>query len=139
MSESSNSADSSPLLILVVDDDEDIRNLFEHVLGDGGFQVITAINGHDALMKVEHQKPHLVLLDVMLPDVSGLEVLQRIRGNRDELIRQMPVIMVTARSEKSLTASDAESGMTEYLIKPFTPAVLLRHATSILARFRHPE
>jgi two-component system alkaline phosphatase synthesis response regulator PhoP len=131
MSESSNSADSSPLLILVVDDDEDIRNLFEHVLGDGGFQVITAINGHDALMKVEHQKPHLVLLDVMLPDVSGLEVLQ--------LIRQMPVIMVTARSEKSLTASDAESGMTEYLIKPFTPAVLLRHATSILARFRHPE
>jgi DNA-binding response OmpR family regulator len=136
MSGNGHGVDPSSSLILVVDDDEDIRDLFNFVLSGAGFQVISTFDGHGALAVIEQRHPNLVLLDVMLPDLSGLEVLQRIRENHDELVRQMPVLMVTARSEKPLLGNGPESAFTKYLLKPFTPAVLLRQVTAVVARSR---
>ncbi len=125
-------------LILVVDDDEDIRGLVTYVLNGGGFQVMTAIDGSSALIEIEQRKPDLILLDVMLPDISGLEVLRQIRSSQEASVRQIPVILLSAMLEKSDFESYATFGVTEYLLKPFQPKVLVERVTAIVtANSRH--
>jgi CheY-like chemotaxis protein len=119
-------------LILVVDDDEDIRDLITYILNSSGFQVISAIDGISALLQIEHHQPDLALLDVMLPGLSGLEVLQRIRNSQDGHTRQMPVVMLSALANKANPEVDQTLGVTKFLAKPFQSADLLELVSTIL-------
>ena len=119
-------------LILVVDDDEDIRDLVTYILNGSGFQVVTAIDGSSALIEIGKRKPDLILLDVMLSDFSGLEVLKLIRNSQEAGVRQIPVLMLSAMSERSNPAVEQILGVTEFLAKPFQSADLLKRVTTIL-------
>lgn len=124
--------DLSSFLILAVDDDEDIRDLVALILESHGFQVITAVDGASALHETEQRKPDLILLDGMLPDFSGFEVLKLIRNNEDANVRQIPVVMLSAMLEKPDLEPFATLGATEFLPKPFQSAVLVERVTAIL-------
>ena len=120
-------------LILVVDDDEDIRELVTYILVGKGFQVITAIDGSSALTEIEARKPDLILLDAMLPDFSGLEVLKRIRSSQIAGVRQIPVLMLSGMVDQPDFQAHSPFGLTKYLSKPFLPAALLERVSAILA------
>ncbi|HUX65657.1 MAG TPA: response regulator [archaeon] len=130
---------TSGYLVLVVEDNKDIRDLVASILGVGGFQVITAAAGADALLQIDSHPPDLILLDVMMPEMSGLDVLRTIRSNPDPQKRQIPVIMLTARSQESDLAMSKMLGATAHLVKPFRAADLLQHVKSALAKqVNHP-
>ena len=124
---------NASFLILVVDDDEDIRDLVTYILKGSGFRVMTAIDGSSALLQIEKHQPDLALLDVMLPGLSGLGVLQRIRNSQDERTRQMPVVMLSAMADRSNPEVDQTLGVSEFLAKPFQSSDLLELVTTILA------
>ena len=110
-------------LIFVVDDDPDVRELVEYKLIQSGHEVRSATNGQDALQLVPQANPELLLLDVMMPGLSGFDVLERLRSQ--EATRALPIIMLTAKAQDS----DAERGFTlganDYVFKPFSPRELM--------------
>ncbi len=118
-------------LILVVDDDEDIRELITHILG-GEFQLFGASDGSSALIQIEQRQPDLILLDLMLPDTSGLEVLRQIRSNSEARVRQIPVILLSAMIEKPDFKTYTTVGATEFLAKPFQAKVLVERVTAMV-------
>ena len=119
-------------LILVVDDDEDIRELITLILGGDNFQLIGASDGSSALTQIEQRKPDLILLDLLLSDTSGLEVLRQIRGSAEASVRQIPVILLSAMAEKPKFESYATVGATEFLAKPFQAQVLIERVTAMV-------
>ena len=119
-------------LILVVDDDEDIRELITLILGGDNFQLIGASDGSSALTRIEQRKPDLILLDLLLSDTSGLEVLRQIRGSAEASVRQTPVILLSAMAEKPKFESYATVGATEFLAKPFQAQVLIERVTAMV-------
>src|SRR5260370_5943327 len=121
--------------VLVVDDDPDVCDLVTYKLEQSGFDVRRASDGDAALREVAKKVPDLVLLDVMMPGVSGLEVLERWRSN--ETTAGMPVIMLTAKAQENDVERGFELGPQSYVIKPFSPRELVRRATAVLSR-RHP-
>ena len=125
-------------LILVVDDDEDIRDLVTYILNGSGFQVVTAIDGSNALLQIEKHQPDLILLDVMLSDFSGLEVLKLIRNSQEAAVRQIPVILLSAMLEKPDFESYATFGVTEFLPKPFQSMVLVERVTAMVTANTRP-
>jgi CheY-like chemotaxis protein len=126
-------------LILAVDDDEDIRDLVTYLLQGEGYLVITAVDGPSALLQIENHHPDLVLLDVMLPGLTGLELLARIRNSKDERTRLMPVVMLSGIAGKSNPAVDQTSGVTEFLTKPFRSAHLLLLVSRLIAGISREE
>lgn len=118
---------------MVVDDNQDIRDLLSHSLSLNGFEVCQASEGLTALKLIHEVHPDLVLLDVMMPGLSGFEVAQRIRENSEIEISEVPILMVTAKSQIANIESGITSGATDYLIKPFRLTTLMEKVQGMLA------
>lgn len=118
--------------ILVVEDEEDIRELINYNLTREGFQVEAVATGEDALQSLKKTTPDLVLLDLMLPGVDGLEVCRRLKNNANT--SSVPVVIVTAKGEEADVVTGLELGADDYVIKPFSPRVLLARVRAVLRR-----
>ncbi len=115
--------------ILVVEDEASIASFVSLYLKNAGYEVRTAENGTDALAAVHTREPSLIILDLMLPDLDGLEVCRRIRQNSD-----VPILMLTARDEDVDKIIGLEVGADDYMTKPFNPRELVARVKSILRR-----
>ncbi len=118
--------------VLVVEDEEDILELIRYNLAKEGYQVVCALTGEDGLVKAYHGSPNLVLLDLMLPGLDGLEVCKRLK--RDPRTQHVPVVMVTARGEEADIVTGLELGADDYVTKPFSPRVLIARVRAVLRR-----
>lgn len=118
--------------ILVVDDEPDITALVAYHLARSGYRVSTAANGLEALQAAREEQPALVVLDLMLPELSGFEVLERIRN--DKSLADTPVLMLTARREEPDRVQGLSLGADDYLVKPFSPQELVLRVRNILRR-----
>jgi putative two-component system response regulator len=105
--------------VLVVDDNQDVRDLIVHILNSDGFHVYSAIDGENALAILNSNPVDLVLLDVMMPGKSGLEVLNEIRNGSNKKLRDIPVMMITAKSGTEDIDKALELGANSYIVKPF--------------------
>ena len=123
--------------VLVVEDEPDIRDLVVLHLQREGFQVRTARSGADALRQVKASLPDLVVLDLMLPELDGLEVCRRLR--RDVATASLPVIMLTAKGDEADRVVGLELGADDYVTKPFSPKELVARVRAVLRRARPPE
>jgi DNA-binding response OmpR family regulator len=121
-----------PEKILVVDDDIDTLRLVGLMLQRQGYQIAAANSGQQALAMAESEKPDLILLDVMMPDMDGYEVTRRLRAN--PAISTIPIIMFTAKSQVDDKVSGFESGADDYLTKPTQPRELFAHIKAVLSR-----
>jgi two-component system, OmpR family, alkaline phosphatase synthesis response regulator PhoP len=115
--------------ILVVDDDENLRRLVAAYLESEGYEVKEAADGQSALASVEVEEPQLVVLDLMLPGITGLDVARRIRARRTT-----PILMLTARGSEDDVLKGFEAGADDYLVKPFSPKVLVARVKAVLRR-----
>ncbi len=115
--------------ILVVDDEPMVLEVVTTYLERDGYQVVTATNGAEALAAIADAQPDLVVLDVMLPEIDGFDVLGRIRRTND-----MPVILLTARTEETDRVLGLELGADDYVVKPFSPRELAARVRSVLRR-----
>lgn len=122
--------------VLIVEDEGDIAELIDFHLTREGFSTRIAHSGRTALEAVDRQRPQLVVLDIMLPDVDGLEVCRRLK--REPSTRDIPIVMVTARGEESDIVVGLELGAEDYVTKPFTPRVLVARVKAVLRR-RQPD
>lgn len=122
--------------ILVVDDEPDITALVAYHLAKAGYRVSTAANGPDALKAAREERPDVVILDVMLPGVSGYDVLAELR--RREETRDVGVILLTARREEPDRIRGLSLGADDYLTKPFSPAELALRVNALLRRLAAP-
>lgn len=118
--------------ILVVDDEEDILELVEYNLKRDGYDVIRAEDGNQCLAKVDRYMPDLVLLDLMLPGIDGLDVCKTLKS--DSKTEHIPVIMLTAKSEESDVVTGLEVGADDYICKPFSPRMLNARIKAMLRR-----
>jgi len=122
--------------ILVVDDEPDLLELVRVNLGQAGFTVDTAETGNQALERVRRGAPDLIILDLMLPDLSGTEVCRRVRS--DAGLEDIPIIMLTARSDEVDRVVGLELGADDYVTKPFSPRELTLRVRAVLRR-RQPS
>lgn len=120
--------------ILVVDDEPDISALLAYHLARESYRVRTVSTGQEALKAMEAETPDLVLLDLMLPGVSGIEVLQEIR--RQEAWRDVPVILLTAKSSEIDRVEGFRQGADDYVPKPFSPQEVVLRVGAVLRRVR---
>ena len=120
--------------ILVVDDEKDILELIRYNLVKNGYQVMTALSGEDALRLVHQNPPDLVILDLMLPGIDGLDVCRGLKA--DPQTAGIPVIMVTAKGEEADIVTGLELGAHDYVCKPFSPKVLIARIRACLRRSR---
>ena len=119
--------------ILLVDDEPDIIEILAYNLSNEGYQIETAINGRDALEKANDWKPHLVLLDVMMPEMDGIETCEQLRKNPS--LSNLVIVFLTARSEDYSQVAGLEAGADDYITKPIKPKVLTSKIKAILRRF----
>jgi DNA-binding response OmpR family regulator len=115
--------------ILVVDDEERMVRFIRMNLEHDGFQVSEAFNGKEAIQKIRDVTPDLILLDVMMPDLDGFEVLETVRE-----VSQVPVIMLTAKGEEDDRVRGLELGADDYVTKPFSPRELVSRVKAVLRR-----
>ncbi|MEQ8177434.1 MAG: phosphate regulon transcriptional regulator PhoB [Amphiplicatus sp.] len=120
--------------VLVVEDEEALTTLLEYNLGKEDFDVQISGDGEDALMKIDEAQPDIVILDWMLPKISGIEVCRRLRSKPET--RNLPVIMLTARSEEADRIRGLETGADDYLTKPFSTNELIARLRAVLRRIR---
>ncbi len=118
--------------ILIVEDEEDVLELVRYNLTKNGFQTVCAVSGEDALSKARSVLPDLILLDLMLPAVDGLEVCKQLK--RDPKLKDIPIIMLTAKGEEADIITGLESGADDYVTKPFSPKVLVARTKTVLRR-----
>ena len=118
--------------VLVVDDNQDVRDLVVHILSADGFHVFSASEGLNALSILKANDIDLVLLDVMMPGMSGLEVLTEIRTGSDKKIREVPVMMITAKSSTEDIDKALAIGANSYVVKPFRGATIREKVRTIL-------
>jgi two-component system, OmpR family, alkaline phosphatase synthesis response regulator PhoP len=118
--------------ILVIDDEEDILELLRFNLTKEGYQVCSASTGEEALSVARTERPDLVLLDLMLPGIDGLEVARRLKA--DPITRNMPIVMLTAKGEESDIVTGLELGAEDYITKPFSRKVLVARLRAVLRR-----
>ena len=116
--------------ILVVEDEADLRQVLEYNLRDAGHDVVAFAEGRKALGYALEQSVDLVLLDLMLPDISGLEVCRSLKANPKT--REVPVVMVTARGEEIDRVVGFELGADDYVVKPFSPRELALRVAAVL-------
>ena len=121
-------------LILLVEDEEALLTMLRYNLEREGFEVVTAMNGEEALIAIDERRPDLVLLDWMLPLVSGIEVCRQVR--RSPETRDLPIIMLTARGEEGDKIRALNSGADDYITKPFSPTELTARLNAVLRRSR---
>lgn len=118
--------------VLIVEDEQDILQLVKLFLEKEGFRVVTAVTGPEGLRGVKAEKPDLVVLDLMLPEMDGLEVCKRLRAAPDTAM--LPIIMLTAKAEESDTIIGLELGADDYVTKPFSPKALVARVKALLRR-----
>ena len=118
--------------VLVVDDNQDVRDLVVHILNADGFHVYAAVDGQNALAILNSNPVDLVLLDVMMPGMSGLEVLDQIRNGSNKKIREVPVMMITAKSSTDDIDQALALGANSYVIKPFRGTTIREKVRIIL-------
>jgi phosphate regulon transcriptional regulator PhoB len=123
---------ANPQKILVVEDEPDIRKLVNYNLAQEHFKVIEAEDGEQALKAIQRDKPHLVVLDLMLPGLSGMEVCKILR-ERSETAK-LPILMLTAKAGEADRVVGLEMGADDYLAKPFSPRELVARVRAILRR-----
>ncbi len=123
-------------VILVVEDDPDIRELLAYTLGKEGYDIVQAPSGEAGKAAIEERRPDLVVLDVMLPGMDGLELLRWLKAHRE--LRRTPVIMASARGEEADIVAGLELGADDYVTKPFSPRVLVARARTALRRSAQP-
>ena len=117
------SGDKMGKTILIADDEEHLGFMVKFKLEKSGFHVLWEMDGNAAFAAIESQKPDLVILDVMMPGLTGYEVLQKIKAN--DALKDIPVIMLTAEGQESDLVNGIEMGASDYIIKPFRPAELM--------------
>jgi DNA-binding response OmpR family regulator len=118
--------------ILIVDDEEDILHFLELVLKEKGYDVVTASGGQEALTRAQLERPHLVLLDIMMPQMDGWEVLKLLRV--DEETADIPVAMLSARTEAKDRVQGLQEGAVDYICKPFSLQELLGKIETIFTQ-----
>ena len=119
-------------LVLIVEDEIDLITLLQYNLEKEGFRTINATDGEEALLLAQEQRPSLMLLDWMLPVLSGIEVCRQLRRNAET--QSIPIIMLTARSDESDKVRGLNSGADDYLAKPFSPSELVARIQAVLRR-----
>jgi two-component system, OmpR family, phosphate regulon response regulator PhoB len=120
--------------ILIVDDEADLVELLDYNLRQAGYNVVTAKDGAGAMAEVRRQRPDLILLDLMLPDIPGTEVCRRLR--KDQGSEAIPIVMITARGEEIDRVVGFEIGADDYVVKPFSPREVVLRVNAILRRAR---
>ncbi len=123
--------------ILVIEDEKDIQELLGHYLGREGFQVEAAGNGEAGLRKVREKKFDLILLDLMLPQMDGLEVCRALRSQAQTA--GIPLIMVTAKREETDRVVGLEMGADDYITKPFSPREVVARIKALFRRLEKPK
>jgi len=118
--------------ILIVEDEEDIQQLVGYNLAKAGFNVDYAETGEQAMERLQARPPDLILLDVMLPGIDGLEVCKMVRGSKQA--HETPIIMLTAKGEEDDIISGLDQGADDYITKPFSPKVLISRVKAVLRR-----
>ena len=120
--------------ILLIEDDDNITELVRYNLERSGYIVDTTMDGEEGLLRALEEKPDLILLDWMLPNISGLEICRRLRRNSDSA--NIPIIMLTARAEEPDRIRGLETGADDYVTKPFSPKELTARIQAVLRRVR---
>ena len=120
--------------VLVMEDEDALATLLSYNLEKEGYRVVVAADGEEGMLQIEERLPDLVLLDWMLPKLSGSEVCRRIRGKAET--RNMPIIMLTARGEESDRIRGLDTGADDYLTKPFSMSELIARIRAVLRRIR---
>lgn len=123
--------------VLVVDDERDILELIRYNLEKEGYRVTTVTSGEEALTIASNEQPSIVLLDLMLPGLDGLQVCRRMK--QDDATRSIPIVMLTAKTEDSDIVSGLEIGADDYITKPFSPRVLVARIRAVLRRSLEKE
>jgi two-component system phosphate regulon response regulator PhoB len=118
--------------VLVVDDEQDLLELVSYNLNKEGFRVVCVSSGEEALAAARRDMPDLILLDLLLPTVDGLEVCRRLKA--DPRTQHIPVLMLTAKSEETDVVTGLELGAEDYVTKPFSPRVLVARVKALLRR-----
>jgi two-component system phosphate regulon response regulator PhoB len=121
-------------LVLVVEDEMPLTTLLRYNLEKEGYRVTEARDGEEAMIMADEETPDLVLLDWMLPKISGIEVCRRLRGRAES--RNMPIIMLTARGEEGDRIRGLDTGADDYITKPFSMTELLARVRAVLRRIR---
>lgn len=119
-------------LILAVDDEKDILELVRYNLGKSGYRIGCAVSGEEALAYIRSKLPDLIILDLMLPGIDGLELCRILK--HDDKTKHIPIIMLTARGEEADVVTGLELGADDYIAKPFSPRVLLARVKAVLRR-----
>ena len=118
--------------VLIVEDEAALATMLRYNLESEGYRVSEAVDGEEAILLVDEEPPNLILLDWMLPSLSGIEVCRRIRRNKSA--RDVPIIMLTARGEDSDRVRGLDSGADDYITKPFSPRELMARVRAVLRR-----
>ncbi len=124
--------DKSKYTILLVDDEQDILDFVGYNLRKEGFNVITSLNGRDAIKIVQKDVPHLILLDLMMPEMDGIETCQELK--RFPELKDTIIVFFTARSEDFTQILGLDAGADDYITKPIKPSVLISKVNSLLRR-----
>ncbi len=118
--------------ILIVDDEEDVLELVRYNLDRSGYQIETAASGEEALSKARKNSPDLIILDLMLPGIDGLEVCKKLKS--DVKTEHIPIVMLTAKGDEADIVTGLELGAEDYVTKPFSPKILIARVRRILHR-----
>ena len=123
--------------ILVVDDEQDLLDLIEYNLKKEGYDVLKAENGIQGLEMAKEHKPNLVLLDIMMPKLDGIQVCEKMRANPD--LKPIPVIFLTARSDEKTEVEGLDIGADDFITKPISTTKLLSRIKAVLRRYDDTE
>ena len=123
--------------ILLVDDEPDILEIVGYNLSSEGYQIFTAENGVEAIAEAKKHLPHLIILDVMMPEMDGIEACEKLRANPD--LSETIITFLTARGEDYSQLAGFEAGADDYITKPIKPKVLVSKVKALLRRFKEPE
>lgn len=131
--------DKNPTLrtILVAEDEKHLQKLLEYKLKNSGFRVLVSGNGEEALKLAKEHHPDLIVLDVMMPIMDGLECLAALK--RDENLRSVPVVILTAKNLESQVVRGLELGAEDYITKPFSPSEFVARIKALLKRFQNHD
>ncbi|PLX10456.1 MAG: DNA-binding response regulator [Marinilabiliales bacterium] len=124
--------DNKKFKLLLVDDEKDILEFLSYNLKREGFQVITANNGIEGIAKAKQELPHLIIMDVMMPEMDGIAAVEEIRKNKS--LDETLVVFLTARSEDYSQIAGFEAGADDYIAKPIKPKVLITRVNALLRR-----
>lgn len=117
-------------IVLIADDNENIRDALTYLFEDEGYELLLAKDGADTLRKVREQKPDILFLDIMMPEINGYDVCRTIKNDPD--LKSIYVIMLTAKGQVAEQERGKEVGADEYIVKPFSPMEILARVKNLL-------